>query len=47
MQGSNIDADIENRLMKEGESGTSWKINIEIHTPPHVKQIASGKFLNI
>ena len=47
LQGRNIDADIENRLVREGEGGTNWKINIETYTPPYVKQIASGKFLNI
>ena len=27
----------------EAESRTNWEVGIDIHTPPCVKQIASGK----
>ena len=50
LQGSNRDADIENRFVdtvREGEGCTNWKINIETYTSPHVKQRANGKFLNM
>ena len=48
VDGSNGDADIENRLVYtvgEGEGGTNWDNSIETYTLPHVKQRASGKLL--
>ena len=51
LQGSNGDADIENRLMgpgrgEEGESGTNGDRSIGTFILPYVKQLASGNLLN-
>ena len=50
MQGSNGDADMENRLMdmgqeEKGESGMNGESCMEAYTLPYVKQIASGNLL--
>ena len=48
MEGSNGDADTENRLMdteEEGESGTNGGSSVETCTLPYVKWIASGNLL--
>ena len=45
-----MDADIDNRPVDtamEGEGVMNRKINNETYIPPHVKQMASGKFINI
>ena len=48
MQGSNGDADIENRLVDtvhEGYGGTNRENRIKAYILPYVKQIASGNLL--
>ena len=48
LQGSNRDANIENRLVDtvaEGEGWMNWEHSIETYTLPYVKQIASGNLL--
>ena len=48
MQGSNEEADTENRLVdtvEEGEDGMTKKSTMEIYTLPYVKQTASGDLL--
>ena len=50
MQGSNGDADMEDRLTdmaqeEKGESGMNGESCMEAYTPPYVKQIASGNLL--
>ena len=49
-QGSNGDADIENRLAdidsgEKGEGETNGKSSMETYTLPYVKQIANGNLL--
>ena len=48
MQGSNEEADTENRLVdtvEEGEDGMTKKSTMEIYTLPYVKWIASRNLL--
>ena len=47
LQGSNGDADRENRLedtVQEGESGTNWVTSVEIYTLPYVKLDSQWKY---
>ena len=51
MQGSNGDADTENRLMdtgrgEEGEGKTNGDSSMETHTLPYIKQTAKGNLLH-
>ena len=49
MQGRNGDADVENKLgdtVGEGEGEPNCEGSIDMHTPPRVKQAASGKLLH-
>ena len=48
MQGSNVDADIENRLMDKGggEDEMTGESSMEADTLTFVKQIASGNLLS-
>ena len=47
LQGSNGDADLENRLMDKGggEEGQGEMISMEAYTLPYVKQTANGNLL--
>ena len=48
MLGSNIDTDLENRLVdtvEEGKCGVNRENSMETYPAPYVKQLASGNLL--
>ena len=49
LQSSNLDSDIENRLvdtLEKGESGMNWQSSTETYTSPYVRQLARGNLLH-